>query len=280
MMAVVAGLPQRASRYLQGLLPSRVANLASFTAAWVVAILVLPFTPAGLADTRAYWAAWQGGLYIPPPALGHAGYIYPPPFAQLLFPATLLPWPVFALLWFGVSAAAIWWLVQPVSRRLRLPLFLIFLASSGNIAVFVALAIASRRPWTWAVPLLTKITPGIGVAWYAVRREWRPLAVALGATIGVSVLSFLISPSDWTRWLALVPADAANRGGEVVFFLPQLALWARGLLAAALVVWGARTDRPWTLGAAALLASADILLSALPLLAAIPRLRAAERPAS
>ena len=56
--------------------------------------------------------------------------------------------------------------------------------AGGNISLLLALAIVAgfSRPWTWAFVILTKITPGIGLLWFALRREWRSLAIALGAT--------------------------------------------------------------------------------------------------
>ena len=44
----------------------------------------------------------------------------------------------------------------------------------------VAIVLGFRWPFTWAFVLLTKVTPGVGLLWFAVRREWRSLAIALG----------------------------------------------------------------------------------------------------
>jgi len=40
----------------------------------------------------------------------------------------------------------------------------------------VAIAVGFRYPAAWALVLITKVTPGIGLVWFAVRREWCPLA--------------------------------------------------------------------------------------------------------
>ena len=50
--------------------------------------------------------------------------------------------------------------------------------AGGNIHLLLAAAIVLgfRWPWTWSLVLLTKITPGIGLLWFVVRREWRNLA--------------------------------------------------------------------------------------------------------
>ncbi len=61
----------------------------------------------------------------------------------------------------------------------------------GNVHMLLALAIVLgfRWPATWSFVLLTKVTPGIGLLWFAVRREWRSLAIALGATAVLVTLS-------------------------------------------------------------------------------------------
>ena len=53
--------------------------------------------------------------------------------------------------------------------------------------IAAAIVIGFRWPAAWSLVLLTKITPGIGLLWFAVRREWRSLAIALGAVIMIVV---------------------------------------------------------------------------------------------
>ena len=47
--------------------------------------------------------------------------------------------------------------------------------AGGNISLLLAVAIVVgfRWPAAWAFVLLTKVTPGIGLLWFVVRREWR-----------------------------------------------------------------------------------------------------------
>ena len=54
----------------------------------------------------------------------------------------------------------------------------------GNVHILIAVAIllGFKHPWTWAFVLLTKTTCGVGLLWFVVRREWRSLWIALGAT--------------------------------------------------------------------------------------------------
>ena len=54
--------------------------------------------------------------------------------------------------------------------------------------------------------------PGIGLLWFALRREWRQLAIALGATAAVVAVSFLLMPGAWRDWIALLAANTGKGG--------------------------------------------------------------------
>ena len=103
-----------------------------------------------------------------------------------------------------------------------------------------------RRPAAWAFILLTKITPGVGLLWFAVRREWRNLAIALVATAVIVGVSFVLAPGLWSDFLE---ASRTQIGATVN--VPRQAapipLPLRMAVAAVLVIWGARTDRAWVL---------------------------------
>jgi hypothetical protein len=123
---------------------------------------------------------------------------------------------------------------------------------------------------------LTKVTPGVGLLWFAARREWRSLAIALGFTAAVSVATYLLAPALWQQWMQ---ALLVNAGQTQDYSVPP-ALVFRLPLAILLVLWGARTDRPWTVGVAAMLALPIIWVHGLVVaLAAVPflRRRAGER---
>ncbi len=246
------------------------------------AMLAMAVYVAGLAagivplavDAHAYWAADPLRPYHPVVLGDFDAYFYSPAFAQALWPLTRLPWPLFAAAWtilLGVAlrvAAGRWFGLVVV-----VPLVAIDLAM-GNIHVLIGLAVAAgfRWPATWAFVLLTKVTPGVGLLWFAVRREWRRLAIALGATAAVVVVSAVIRPAAWSEWIALVSGPTA--GGNAI----PVPLWVRVPAAAVLVAWGARTDRPWTVVVAAWLAlpalwwnGAAVLVGLVPLLDRPPR---------
>ena len=117
----------------------------------------------------------------------------------------------------------------------------------GNIHLLLAAAIVLGFRWagTWAFVLLTKVTPGVGLLWFAARREWRALAIALGTTAVIAALSFVIAPDAWRDWIALLRHDGGTQSSVLL---------VRIAIAAVIVVWGARTERRWTVPLAAMLA--------------------------
>ncbi|MBM4407683.1 MAG: DUF2029 domain-containing protein [Chloroflexi bacterium] len=142
----------------------------------------------------------------------------------------------------------------------------------GNVSLLIALAIVAgfRWPATWSFVLLTKVTPGIGLLWFAVRREWRSLAIALVATAAIVAVSALLAPQAWRDWFGVL---AGNVGSPVTSGSFPVPFIIRIPIALALIVWGARTDRRWVLPVAALLAlpviwygSLSLLIGVVPLL--------------
>src|SRR3989442_1267745 len=73
----------------------------------------------------------------------------------------------------------------------------------GNIRLLIAAAIALgfRYPAAWSFVLLTKVTPGVGLLWFAVRREWRRLAIALGVTAALVAVSLAFDFRLWQQWI-------------------------------------------------------------------------------
>ena len=173
--------------------------------------------PFAAYDVHAYWIA--GGSDHPYSATIASGfddsvnlykYRYPPPLAQVFAVLHLLPFPLVAGLWIGMLYA----IVLVLGGRWA-PLVLLFpptLAELylGNVNLLIALAIVVgfRWPATWSVVLLTKMTPGIGLAWFAFRREWRQLAIALGATAAVTAVSFVLAPQLWREFIDAMTVQA------------------------------------------------------------------------
>ena len=91
-----------------------VAGLAYIAMVWLgIAPDVLPVPDYGpMFDARGYWSAWDGGLYDIPWG-EYEAYVYSPVFAQVLWPFTLLPWPVFAGLWTAAAIGCLFWMGVP-----------------------------------------------------------------------------------------------------------------------------------------------------------------------
>lgn len=222
-------------------------------------------------DAFAYWHLDIENPY--PQAAGALGaFTYTPVAARLFAPAALLPWPVFLWLWLAVLVATLVWLGwRQTLLVLAFPPVAVELYH-GNIHLLMAAAIALgfRYPAAWAFILLTKVTPGIGLLWFAVRREWRPLGIALGATAALTAVSLVVDSRLWEMWLNGAILRVAQEGvGQPTLPIP-LAL--RLPAAALLVAWGGLTDRRWTVPAAATLALPVLWFSGLAILAAIPAL--------
>jgi hypothetical protein len=249
--------------------------LAWFLAIFGIAAAIATNTLDRLVDANAYWLTGHSPLYNPDYTLWSRGYSYPPAFAQLLWPLTQLEWPVFRALWIAAVIAAYAWLLNDLPWRLRLP-FLIAAVVWASDNLYWALALVAvlgfRYPSLWALPLLTKLTPGVGIAWFAVRAEWRSLAIAIGTTVAIAAVSFALAPDAWSTWFDLIRRQDLTGTGVTNLLIPLPGLPIRGLTALVVVVIGARTERRWTVPIAMLLAQPDISFSTFGLLAALPRL--------
>ena len=224
-------------------------------------------------DARCYYQATLADPYLHSSWNDPIAYVYSPAFLQLVSPLTALPWQAFMAVWTALLIGAVRFLTGP--RLLAAGLLFPFTAmevAGGNISLLLAVAIVLgfRWPAAWALVLLTKITPGIGLLWFAVRGEWRSLAIALGATAAVAAVSWVALPDAWPRWFEVIVANAGKGGTWASVPIPLL---IRLPAAVALVVWGARTDRRWTVPVASMLAlpalwygGISMLLAVIPLL--------------
>jgi hypothetical protein len=134
----------------------------------------------------------------------------------------------------------------------------------------VAIVLGFRYPAAWSFVLLTKVTPGIGLLWFAVRREWRALGIALGATAAISAVTLVFLPSQWLGWLEMLRDSAGAQQPLPALPIP---LWLRLPVAAAIVWWGARHNARWTVPVAATLALPALWIGGLAILVACWPLR-------
>jgi hypothetical protein len=231
--------------------------VAHVVAAAALAGYAVYFSTAGAhaGDAHAYWAADLRHPYTT--AVNETdAYLYSPAFLLALLPLKVLPWAVFWPVWTMLNLVVLWWLVGPVLAVLLLlpgpfsPVWVNFWY--GNIAVLMAAALLAvfRWPGAWSFLLLTKVTPGVGLVWFAVRREWRYLTYAAIATIAIVVVSFAVTPQPWLEWPGMLASNAA--GEDVFVTLPPL--WLRVVLALGLVGTGGLFSARWTVPLAAVIA--------------------------
>ena len=228
-------------------------------------------------DARCYWQATLADPYLHSDWNDPIAYVYSPAFLQLVSPLTALPWQAFMAVWTALLIVAVRFLTgaRLLAAGLVFPFALMEIAG-GNVSLLLAVAIVVgfRWPAAWAIVLLTKLTPGIGLLWFAVRREWGSLAIALGATALIAAVSFVLLPEQWREWVDVIVRNAGKGGTWASVPIP---LWIRLPIAIAIVVWGARTDRRWTVPVASMLAlpalwygGLSMLLAVIPLLPARP----------
>jgi hypothetical protein len=205
-------------------------------------------------DAYTYWTADPASPYTSSAPGTAQAYFYSPAFAQLTAPIHLLPWTVFIALWTVLLTAALVWQagLWTAIALLLVPVFVDLTVGNIHLLLGAAIVLGFRWPWTWAFLLLTKVTPGVGVLWFAFRREWRNLAIALGVTLAIAAASFAYRPDLWRAWLDLLVA--ATGAPDWTSFVVPIPVWFRLPVAVALLFWGARTDRRWTVPVASCIA--------------------------
>ena len=242
-------------------------------------MLVVPASPnfksiVGF-DCFAYWHVDPFHPYEA--ALGTIGsYTYSPAFALALSPIRPLPFWLFFVVWDSFLIVNLVWL----TRRMTL-VWLVFLPVPlelyhGNVHILLATVcvLGFEYPALWSIGILTKLTPGVALLWFVVRREWKSLALALGATAAISAVSFAIAPGAWFDWVKFLTTSQATGAGSndwYAFLFPPL--WLRIAAAALLVIWGARSNRRWVVPVATAIAMPVIWVTTPAILVALPRLR-------
>jgi hypothetical protein len=235
----------------------------------VMTLTAEPFEPDGLGpgqDARAYWAAPMEDPYAPG-SVGHeSAYLYSPAFLLVLAPLRALPWPAFLCLWTVLLLLVLRWLSGAL---LFGPLIVLTFPElwGGNITILLAAMIVAgfARPGVWSFALLTKVTPALGLAWFAARREWRALVEVAAVTLAIVVVSWLMAPAQWTAWLELL---RSSTGSSTVPGSVPIPLLLRAPVALVIIVWAALRGWRWLLPVGVLLAMPVIWWGSLSLLVA------------
>lgn len=230
-------------------------------------------------DAHIYWhAAHQADPYVQGLIGRPEGFLYSPAFLESIWPIAKLDWMTyfdlgplhlpalsFYPIWVALGTLAFVFLARKWLVLLLFPfVFVTFgiaplaitrhVLSSINVTVFFGLAIAGgfRWPWAWSLVLLTKVTPGLGLLWFVVRREWANLAWALGATLAIVAVSYVIAPHLWNEWIQVLRNNSTYP--EPSFAYHVLPLIPRLIIAAAMVVVAARYDARWVVPIATIVA--------------------------
>jgi hypothetical protein len=237
-------------------------------------VVVAPQTQTFHHDAFAYWNVGLPEPYdIPWLELG--SFNYAPPVALVFDWFDTVDWWVFSWLWMMLLVGSVIWMGwSPVWILAALafpPVALELYGGNIHILLPVAVVLGFRHPWMWSFVLLTKPSAGVGLLWFVVRREWRELGIALGSTAVLCVVSFLLLPSLWSDW---VNAILDNLGTPAPRNAIDVPLWLRLIAAALLVIWGARTDRRWTVVVASMVALPALWFGSFAMLiGVIPELR-------
>lgn len=228
-------------------------------------------------DAYAYWAIDPVHPYAASMNV-HGAYLYSPAFAQLAAPLGWMPYPAFLTLWTGLLLGALAWLGRGWAALLFLVPFVFLEVLAGNIQLLLAgaLVLGFRWPASWAFILLTKVTPGVGLLWFAARREWRAIGVALGATLVIAGCSFVLAPGAWTEWLErlAIEGQRVDPGPWAALAGP---LWARLTVAGCISVWAGVRGLRWPLAVAVTIALPNPSPQALSVLVALVPLMAMDR---
>ena len=241
----------------------------------VVALLVIAWDIARKAgtmedfglDAHAYWAVDLANPYSLPAGTPDA-FLYSPPFVYVFSVLHLIPWPVFHLLWLGIALVALAWLAGEwwLPMLALPPVFNEVFFGNINLLIAVVIVLGLRRPGIWAFDLLSKVTPGIGVAWFAARGDWRRLAIAVGITAAIVAVSFALTPNLWFEWIDTLRASSLVPPSESSIAIP---LVPRLAVALVLLIWAGRTGRLWVLPIAVTLAIPVLWSASLSILVAL-----------
>jgi hypothetical protein len=225
-------------------------------------------------DAWAYWNVSQPDVYAVPLS-GFGSFPYSPPAALVADTFDAVPWNTFIWLWTALLVGTAIFLGGGGLAILAIfafpPVALDLLYGNIHLLLAVAVALGFRYPWTWTFVLLTKFTMGVGLLWFVVRREWRELAIAVVPAAVICAVSYVFFPQLWADWVdfLLDSPQVVDEAGSI-----PIPLWLRMAVAVVVVVWGARTDRRWTVVVAATLALPVLWIAGLAtLVGVVPELR-------
>ncbi len=178
----------------------------------------------------------------------YGAFRYSPPIAFVFAAFHLVPWPVFLALWTAVLVGTLVWLGGRWTLASCVFIGIPMSIYEGNIDMLLgaSVVLAFRWPAVLSFAILAKVTPGVTLIWFLVRRDWRSFWIALGSTVLIVVVTYPFVGDAWPSYIRmLVDNGGAAEGGNMIL---------RVVLAGALVAWAARSDRLWLVGIAVAIA--------------------------
>jgi hypothetical protein len=202
-------------------------------------------------DARAYWLADPSALYPTGDDWRVTGYVYSPAFELVAGIGRTIPLETFVAIWRAILLVVLVYLAGPFTAPLLITVPVASEINGGNVQLLLALAIVLgfRWPATWAFVILSKVTPGIGLLWFVLRRQWRHVAIALGVTAAITVVTAVIWPDRWAGYIHLLTGYSAP--APYPWYLP---FWVRLPFAIGILAIGAWRGWRWTVVVGATLA--------------------------
>jgi Glycosyltransferase family 87 len=165
---------------------------------------------------------------------GPHAYFYPPLFAILFRPLSLLPFDSAAVLWEAIVIASlivtVWW-IGPRRRETWLALGVLGLpiawcVAIGQAQIPLTLFTAIGAPWSIALAAHIKLFPALVSLWWIGRREWRRLGVFAAWVVGLAMVQLVLAPEATFDFLSTLTLKSV---GAVRSFSPYAfspVLWA------------------------------------------------------
>ena len=186
-------------------------------------------------DAIAYWTAAGHALRGEPlygiASFEFAAYQYPPPFAQVLAPASLLPMPVFVWLWravelLGLRLATGGWTRAGIAILVVPPVLAELDAGNVHLAMAGVTALAMRGIAAAVAPaVLVKVAawPLAPLAW---QRDRRGLILGVAVAAATTSASIVLAHGAWEDYLAFLASGTLPTGSYNVLvgvpLLPRL----------------------------------------------------------
>jgi hypothetical protein len=235
----------------------------------VQVLALLTMSRGNPVDALSYWLTDPANPY--PVGQKEFQFGYSPIIAQAWAPLFHLPIDVFVFVFRLFEVIGLVALTGPLAGALIFtpPVASEVNAANINFTLGVIMVLGFRWPALWAIPLLTKPSMGVGLVWFMARGEWRKAATPIVIAGALAAVSFAFDQRVWFDWIQWIRTGTLPVGSWPY----PWPIWARLPFSLALVLWGARTNRPWTVAVAAGFAlprlyfqSPAILVAAIPLI--------------